>query len=70
MTNLLKNNQSGEWTSTCQEALKDLKRVVTEAPILSLPDPSVPFEVYTDASDFATRGVLMQEALLRLRAKS
>ena len=29
--------------------------------MLSLPDPSMPFEMHTDASEFAIGGVLMQE---------
>ncbi|RVW79075.1 Transposon Tf2-12 polyprotein [Vitis vinifera] len=50
-----------EWDERCQQAFEDLKRVVTEEPVLALPDHTKVFEVHTDASDFAIRGVLMQE---------
>nr|GFC60058.1 hypothetical protein CTI12_AA187700 [Tanacetum cinerariifolium] len=32
-----------------------------EEPVLRLPDVTMPFELYTDASDFAIGGVLMQD---------
>ena len=38
-----------------------MKKAVTEEPVLALPDYSKPFELHTDASDFAIGGVLMQE---------
>ncbi|PKI57042.1 hypothetical protein CRG98_022546 [Punica granatum] len=38
-----------------------IKRVITEEPVLTLPCYGKPFEVETDASDFAIDGVLMQE---------
>ena len=60
LTNLLKKDTPWEWSPKCEEAFHTLKRVVTEGPVLSLPDYSKPFEVHTDASDFAIGGVLMQ----------
>ncbi|RVW50368.1 Transposon Tf2-2 polyprotein [Vitis vinifera] len=45
----------------CQQAFEDLKKAVTEEPVLALPDHTKVFEVHTDASDFAIGGVLMQE---------
>ena len=38
-----------------------MKKAITEEPVLSLPDLNKPFELHTDASDFAIGGVLMQE---------
>ena len=35
--------------------------MVTEEPVLVLPNFTKPYEVHTDASDFALGGVLMQE---------
>lgn len=38
-----------------------MKRAVTEEPVLRLPDYTVPFEVHTEASDYAIGRVLVQE---------
>ncbi|XP_059663382.1 uncharacterized protein LOC132309045 [Cornus florida] len=61
LTDLLKKARAWSWTESCQGAFDDLKRAVIEEPVLSLPDHSKPYEVHTDASDFATGGMLMQE---------
>lgn len=47
------------WTTECQEAFEKLKKAVMEKPVLALPDHSKPYEVHTDAFDFAIEGVLM-----------
>ena len=49
------------WTDTCQEAFKKLKTTVSSESVLCLLDFELPFEVYTDASDKAIGGVLVQE---------
>lgn len=41
--------------------LRELKLAVFEEPVTSLLDYSKPFEVHSNASDFAIGGVLMQE---------
>ena len=61
LTDLLKKNKAWEWDGRCQQAFEDLKKAVTEEPVLVLPDHTKVFEVHTDASDFAIGGVLMQE---------
>lgn len=61
LTDLLKKSQKWEWTSECQDAFDKLKRAVSSAPVLGLPDFHKPFEVHTDASDRAIGGVLVQE---------
>ena len=47
-----------QWTETCIQAFQELKKRMTEAPVLIIPDPDLPFEVTTDASDFAVGVVL------------
>ena len=49
-----------EWSSQYQEAFEHLKRCLTSAPILVLPDWSKPFIVDTDASDSGIGVVLSQ----------
>ncbi|RVW16210.1 Transposon Ty3-I Gag-Pol polyprotein [Vitis vinifera] len=61
LTDLLKKNKAWEWDERCQQAFEDLKKVVTEEPVLALPDHTKAFEVHIDASNFAIRGVFMQE---------
>ncbi|CAL8989012.1 unnamed protein product [Prunus brigantina] len=50
-----------EWTPQCQHAFDELKKALMEEPVPRLPDLSKPFEVHSDASDFAIGGVLMQD---------
>ncbi|GJW91841.1 putative nucleotidyltransferase, ribonuclease H [Tanacetum coccineum] len=42
-------------------AFESLKKEVMEEPVLRLSDVTMPFELHTDASDFAIEGVLMQD---------
>lgn len=58
---LLKKNRTWSWDEKCQAAFEDLKKAMTEEPVLALPDHKKAYEVHTDASDFAIGGVLMQE---------
>lgn len=46
------------------KAFDALKKVVKEELVLVLPNHSLPFEVHTDASDFAIKGVLMLKYLI------
>ena len=55
------------WSVQCQNAVKDLKRVLTSAPVLAYPDYSKPFVVETDASDKGLGTVLSQKQDDRLR---
>ena len=61
LTDLLKKNKALEWDERCQQAFKDLKKVVIEESVLALPDHTKVFKVHTDASHFTIGGVLMQE---------
>ena len=61
LSDLLKKSVSKIWDEHCYRAFGELKRRLTSAPVLKFSEFNKPFEVYTDASDFAVGGVLMQE---------
>ena len=61
LTNLLKTGKRWIWGQECRHAFEALKKEITEEPVLAFPDLSKPFELHTDAFDFAIGGVLMQE---------
>ncbi|RVW72184.1 Transposon Ty3-I Gag-Pol polyprotein [Vitis vinifera] len=45
LTDLLKKNKAWEWDERCQQAFEDLKKAVTEEPVLALPDHTKVFEL-------------------------
>ena len=53
--------QEFSWTPSADRAFKELKSHLCSAPILSLPDFSLPFTVYTDSSDIGLGAVLTQQ---------
>ena len=60
LNDLLKKDQTFEWTDNCQKAFEELKKWFIEEPVLMMPDQSQPFQIKTDASKYATRAVLTQ----------
>ncbi len=51
------------WTQECQTAFEDIKKLLTSAPVLALPDPdpSKPFTVVADACGSGVGAVLLQD---------
>ncbi|GKA01951.1 DNA-directed DNA polymerase [Tanacetum coccineum] len=53
MTHLLEKETPFVFSKDCIDAFETLKKKLTEAPILVVPDWNLPFELMCDASDFA-----------------
>ena len=61
LTSLLEKNVDFIWTDERQMAFDELKKRLTTAPVLTLPDQSKRFIVYCDGSKDGLGCVLMQE---------
>jgi ribonuclease HI len=61
MTGLLKKEKKLNWTESCEQSFQELKRRLTTAPVLTLPDIQRDFVVYCDASRQGLGCVLMQD---------
>jgi hypothetical protein len=61
LTELLKKGRIYNWSEECQRAFMELKEAMSKDPVLALPDIGKPFEIQTDASDYALSGVLLQD---------
>jgi len=59
---LTRSKQVWTWSGREQAAFKDLKTVVTTAPVLMSSRDSEPFRIEADSSDFATKAVLSQQS--------
>ncbi|KAL0150076.1 hypothetical protein M9458_054735, partial [Cirrhinus mrigala] len=61
ITNLLKGHpKTLTWTPDASKAFKNLKKAFTQAPLLTHPDPDLPFVVEVDASTTGVGAVLSQ----------
>eukprot|EP01034_Spumella_vulgaris_P041562 gene41562-51482_t len=60
LNKLLLKGTEWNWTNECELAFQALKKSLTTDCIRRYPDPTRPFEVHTDASDYAIGAVLVQ----------
>ena len=58
---LTRKNIAFGWTPVCQESFEMLETSLITEPILTYPDPSLPYVLFTDASKYAWACFLMQE---------
>ncbi|GJU32342.1 reverse transcriptase domain-containing protein [Tanacetum coccineum] len=63
---LLEKETPFVFSKDCIDAFQTLKKKLTEAPILVVPDWNLPFELMCDASDFAIGAVLGQRKMKQL----
>ena len=61
---MCKSTKSIVWNTIVELAFKELKNPVCKPPSLLLPDPSKPFQVEIDASDYAIGVILYQDGKL------
>ncbi|XP_035816157.1 uncharacterized protein, partial [Zea mays] len=61
LTSLLEKGKEFKWDEACQNCFEELKKRLTTAPILVMPDIHKGFDVYCDASHLGLGCVLMQE---------
>ncbi|XP_052726175.1 uncharacterized protein LOC128194658 [Vigna angularis] len=50
LTQLTRKDHPFAWTDRCESSFQELKRKLTSAPVLVIPDTAKPFEVFCDAS--------------------
>ena len=60
LTDLTKQNQQFQWTPEAEAAFLQLKKSLTQDPLLVHPDSAKPYTVHTDASNYAIGAVLSQ----------
>ncbi|KAA3473717.1 DNA/RNA polymerases superfamily protein [Gossypium australe] len=61
LTRLLQKDVKYEWSEKCQKSFEQLKALLTEAPVLTQPESSKEFTIFSDASLNGLGCVLMQE---------
>lgn len=61
ITELLQKGTKFHWDQSQQQAFEQLKDAISKEPVLTLPDPSRPYVVTTDASGFAVGATLSQD---------
>ncbi len=61
LTSMLSTTKKFIWTPECQAAFDSLKNAITKEVMLTFPDYSKPFHLFTDACDYQLGAVLTQE---------
>jgi hypothetical protein len=61
LTRLTRKGKPFTWTEECEKSFQELRVWLTTAPVLTIPNPSGSFVVYSDASRNGLGCVLMQE---------
>ncbi|KAI5085360.1 hypothetical protein C0J45_23144, partial [Silurus meridionalis] len=61
LNQLVGKNVPFVWAPECDKSFNHLKSVLSSDPVVILPDFSVPFKIYTDASNLAVGAVLAQD---------
>ena len=62
MTALSRKGQKLIWTEACENSFQELKRRLTTAPLLTIPQGTTGFAIYCDASKLELGAVLIQHS--------
>ncbi len=60
LTNLTKKSVEWKWTADCQKAFENLKKAMLSDNCVAFPDVNKPYNLFTDACDYAMGAVLTQ----------
>jgi hypothetical protein len=61
LTSLLEKEKKFTWSEACQNSFDELRKRLTTAPVLVMPDIHKSFDIYCDASKQDLDCVLMQD---------
>ncbi|CAA0819728.1 Uncharacterized mitochondrial protein AtMg00860, partial [Striga hermonthica] len=61
LTQLTKKSTRFVWSPQCEASFQELKTRLTTAPVLTIPDPTLEFTIFSDASKMGLGCVLMQQ---------
>ena len=61
LNRLMEKIQSFQWTEECTQAFQELKALLLREPIVAYPNFTVPFRLYTDASNIGLGAILAQQ---------
>jgi hypothetical protein len=60
LTTLTKKGARFKWTDDCQHSFDELKNLLAKQTVLTYPDFTIPFEIYTDTSNRQIGSVIQQ----------